>query len=38
VDVGVHKVGPTLFYIVNRPIASVHDYDYSKWWLSMRKP
>jgi cytochrome c len=38
VEVGVNKVGPTLFDIVNRPIASVHGYDYSKKMLSMRKP
>jgi cytochrome c len=30
VDAGVNKVGPTLFDIVDRPIASVPGYDYSK--------
>ena len=38
VEAGVNKVGPTLFDIVNRPVASVHGYDYSKKMLSMRKP
>jgi cytochrome c len=28
-DAGVNKVGPTLFDVVNRPIASVQGYDYS---------
>jgi len=37
VEAGVNKVGPTLFDIVDRPIASVHGYDYSKNLLSMRK-
>lgn len=27
---GVNQVGPTLFDVVGRPIASVHGYDYSK--------
>lgn len=30
IDAGVNKVGPTLFDVVDRPIASIHDYDYSK--------
>ena len=29
-EAGVNKVGPTLFDIVNRPIASIPGYDYSK--------
>jgi len=29
-EAGVNKVGPTLFDIVGRPVASVHGYDYSK--------
>jgi cytochrome c len=37
VDAGVNKVGPTLFDIVDRPVASVHGYDYSKTMLSVRK-
>lgn len=37
VEAGVNKVGPTLFDIVDRPIASVHGYDYSKTMLSVRK-
>ena len=37
VEAGVNKVGPTLFDIVNRPVASVHGYDYSKKMLSVRK-
>jgi cytochrome c len=28
-EAGVNKVGPTLFHIVGRPVASVHGYDYS---------
>lgn len=34
---GVNKVGPTLFDIVNRPIASVQGYDYSKKMRSIGK-
>ena len=30
VEAGVNKVGPTLFDVVDRPIASVPGYDYSK--------
>jgi cytochrome c len=37
VEVGANKVGPTLFDIINRPIASVQGYDYSKKMLSVRK-
>jgi cytochrome c len=29
-EAGVNKVGPTLFDIVGRPVASVQGYDYSK--------
>jgi cytochrome c len=29
IEVGVNKVGPTLFDIVGRPVASVQGYDYS---------
>lgn len=29
-EAGVNKVGPTLFDVVDRPIASVQGYDYSK--------
>jgi cytochrome c len=34
---GVNKVGPTLFDIVDRPIASVPGYDYSKKMRSVAK-
>ena len=34
---GVNKVGPTLFDIVDRPIASVPGYDYSKNMHSVAK-
>lgn len=37
VEAGVNKVGPTLFDIVNRPIATVHGYDYWKKMPSVRK-
>jgi len=30
VEAGVNKVGPTLFDVIDRPIASVPGYDYSK--------
>lgn len=30
IDAGVNKVGPTLFDVVDRPVASVPGYDYSK--------
>ena len=29
IEAGVNKVGPTLFHIVDRPVASVPDYVYS---------
>ena len=34
---GVNKVGPTLFDIVDRPIASVPGYDYSKKMRSVAR-
>lgn len=37
IDIGVNKVGPTLFDIVGRPIASVPGYDYSKKMRSARR-
>jgi cytochrome c len=37
IEAGVNKVGPTLFDIVNRPIASVQGYDYSKKMRSVAK-
>ena len=37
VQAGVNKVGPTLFDIVDRPIASVPGYDYSKKMRSVAK-
>ena len=36
-EAGVNKVGPTLFDIVDRPIASVQGYDYSPKMKSQRK-
>ena len=36
-DAGVNKVGPTLFDIVGRPVASVQGYDYSKKMRAMSK-
>jgi cytochrome c len=36
-DAGVNKVGPTLFDIVDRPIASVQGYDYSRKMRSASK-
>ena len=37
VEAGVNKVGPTLFDIVGRPIASVQGYDYSAKMRSVGK-
>jgi len=37
IEAGVNKVGPTLFDIVNRPIATVQGYDYSKKMRAARK-
>ena len=37
VEAGVNKVGPTLFDIVDRPVASVPGYDYSKQMRAARK-
>ena len=37
VEAGVNKVGPTLFDIVDRPIASVPGYDYSKKMRAVSK-
>jgi cytochrome c len=34
---GVNKVGPTLFDVIDRPIASVHGYDYSTKMRSVAK-
>ena len=34
---GVNKVGPTLFDIVDRPIASIQGYDYSKTMRAVSK-
>ena len=36
-EAGVNKVGPTLFDIVDRPIASVQGYEYSKKMRAVRK-
>lgn len=36
-EAGVNKVGPTLFDIVDRPIASVPGYDYSKTMRTVAK-
>lgn len=36
-EAGVNKVGPTLFDIVDRPIASVPGYEYSKKMRAVRK-
>ncbi len=36
-DVGVNKIGPSLFGVVGRPIAVVQDYVYSEKLKSMRK-
>jgi cytochrome c len=30
IEAGVNKVGPTLFDVIDRPVASVRGYDYSK--------
>lgn len=30
IEAGINKVGPTLFDIVDRPVASVQGYDYSR--------
>ena len=35
-EAGVNKVGPTLFDVVDRPIASVQGYDYSPKMKSQR--
>lgn len=37
IEAGVNKVGPTLFDIVDRPIASVQGYDYSKKMRAVRQ-
>ena len=36
-EAGVNKVGPTLFDIVDRPIASIQGYDYSKKMRAVSK-
>ena len=36
-EAGVNKVGPTLFDIVGRPVASVQGYDYSKKMRAVSK-
>lgn len=36
IEVGINKVGPTLFDIVDRPVASVQGYDYSTKMRSQR--
>lgn len=36
IEAGINKVGPTLFDIVDRPIASVQGYDYSKKMRAVR--
>lgn len=36
-EAGVNKVGPTLFDIVDRPIASAQGYDYSRKMRAVRK-
>ncbi len=36
-QIGVNKIGPSLWNIVGRPIASVPDYPYSAKLVSMRK-
>lgn len=35
-QIGVNKIGPSLWDVVGRPIASVPDYNYSEKLLSMR--
>jgi cytochrome c len=35
-QIGVNKIGPSLWDVVGRPIASVPDYNYSQKLLSMR--
>ena len=35
-QIGVNKIGPSLWDVVGRPIASVPDYAYSQKLLSMR--
>jgi len=35
-QIGVNKIGPSLWDIVGRPVASVPDYNYSPKLLSMR--
>ncbi len=37
IEVGLNKVGPTLFDIVDRPVASVQGYEYSAKMRSQRK-
>lgn len=37
IEVGVNKVGPTLFEIVDRPVASVQGHDYSPKMRSQRR-
>jgi cytochrome c len=37
IEVGTNKVGPTLFDIVDRPVASVQGYDYSPKMRQQRK-
>lgn len=37
IQIGVNKIGPSLWDIVGRPIASVPDYPYSEKLVSMRK-
>lgn len=36
IEAGVNKVGPSLFDIVDRPVASVQGYDYSTKMRSLR--
>ena len=36
-QIGVNKIGPSLWDIVGRPIATVPDYPYSEKLVSMRK-
>jgi cytochrome c len=36
IEIGLNKVGPTLWAVVGRPVASVPDYDYSTKMRSMR--
>jgi cytochrome c len=36
-SIGVNKIGPSLWHVLGRPVASVPDYKYSEKLMSMRK-